>query len=265
MSEILSWHDGELTTHPVIDASDRGFLVGHGIFETLLVQQAHVEFLDRHLERLIGSWTRIGLGALDGVEITQAVSQVIESNPQATTLARLRITVTLNNNRPSVLVTIAPMTKWPTTTSCVVVPWTLSDFSPLTGIKSTSYAANILGMQWAQAQGFSEGLFVNARGEIVEGTASNIFLVLDGEVVTPASSSGPLPGIIRGLLLESGQVQEAVLSPEDLERASEIFVTSSTRGIHPVDRCGDRVVSSIGSKTLEASRYLSELRVLDRQ
>lgn len=265
MSEILNWHDGELTTHPLIDASDRGYLVGHGIFETLLVDNAHVEFLDRHLERLAGSWAQIGQGALDVGEITQAVSQVINANSQASKLARLRITVTLNNDRASALVTLAPMTQWPTTTSCIAVPWEFSASSPLTGIKSTSYAANILATQWAQGQGFSEGLIVNTRGEIVEGTASNIFVVLDGEVVTPALSSGPLPGIIRGLLLESGLVQQTVVSPEDLERASEVFLTSSTRGVHPVDRCGDRVFGAIGPRTREASRYIDELRILDRQ
>jgi branched-chain amino acid aminotransferase len=130
-----------------------------------------------------------------------------------------------------------------------VLPWNRNESSPLVGIKSTSYAENVLGHRWAQERGYSEGLYLNNEGFLVEGSTTNVFLVMDGAVVTPAESHGLLPGIIREVLLENGWAQEASLTLVDLEQAEEIFLTSSTRGIHPVQKCGAREFDSVGIKT----------------
>jgi len=62
MANLMSWQDGELTHSPQISATNRGYLVGQGVFETLLVTNGRAEFLDRHLDRLARSWPRIGTG-----------------------------------------------------------------------------------------------------------------------------------------------------------------------------------------------------------
>jgi branched-subunit amino acid aminotransferase/4-amino-4-deoxychorismate lyase len=84
---------------------------------------------------------------------------------------------------------------------------------------------------------------------------------MEGAVVTPVQSHGLLPGIIREVLLENGWAQEASLTLADLEKADEVFLTSSTRGIHPVVKCGAREFDRVGSTTrslMEAFRDLQK-------
>ena len=79
--------------------------------------------------------------------------------------------------------------------------------------------------------GCDEVLFVNERGELAEGSRTNIFIERDGELLTPALACGLLPGTLRADLIERGEVQEAVLYPDDLERADQVFLGNSVRGL----------------------------------
>ena len=250
MNPGISWLDGELTTDPLIPVSNRGLLVGLGVFETLKVTQGNAEFLDRHLRRLHSGWNQIGSSELDLGLVQSGVAKVLSVNSHDGRPARLRITVTESGELPSVLVTLQPLHPWPDTTTCIVLPWNRNESSPLVGIKSTSYAENVLGLKWAQERGYSEGIYLNSAGYLAEGSTTNIFLVMEGAVVTPAESHGLLPGIIREVLLENGWAQEASLTLADLEKADEVFLTSSTRGIHPVLKCGAREFGTVGSTTL---------------
>ncbi len=259
MNPSISWLDGELTTDPHISASNRGLLVGLGVFETLKVTHGNAEFLDRHLRRLHSGWIQIGSSQLDLELVQSGVAEVLSVNSQDVRPARLRITVTESGDSPSVLVTLLPMHPWPDTTTCIVLPWIRNESSPLVRIKSTSYAENVLGLKWAQERGYSEGLYLNSAGYLAEGSTTNIFLVMEGAVVTPAESQGLLPGIIREVLLENGWAQEALLTLADLEKADEVFLTSSTRGIHPVLKCGAREFDRVGSTTRSLMKAFQSL------
>jgi 4-amino-4-deoxychorismate lyase len=79
-------------------------------------------------------------------------------------------------------------------------------------------------------EGFDETVFLNERGEIVEGCTTNFFLGRDGRLLTPASTCGPLDGCLRRALLESGKCIEAVLFPSDLEK-NEVYLGNSLRGL----------------------------------
>ena len=115
----------------------------------------------------------------------------------------------------------------------------------------------MVALQWAHDRGFSEGLFANTLGQISEGTGTNVFVVKDGDVLTPPVSSGCLAGITRELLLEWGLAVEAELSLDDLESADEVFVTSSTRDVHPVTKLGDRTWEEAGPETrFLAAQYI---------
>jgi branched-chain amino acid aminotransferase len=250
VSENSSWLDGELTIDPKVSASNRGLLVGLGVFETMKVTDGHVEFLKRHLDRLRRSWERIGTGLIDVNFVQAGVQEIVNANSQSADSGRLRVTVTECSGESSVLITLSPLQPWPETTSCVVLPWKRNESSPLVDIKCTSYAENILGLTWAKERGFSEGIYLNNAGNVSEGSTSNIFLVRGGEVLTPASTDGLLPGIVREVLLENSWAHEATLTLTDLETAEEIFVTSSTRGVHPVLQFGDRKFPQIGTATM---------------
>lgn len=111
--------------------------------------------------------------------------------------------------------------------------------SQFRGVKMLSWALNLALLEQAQEAGFDEVILLNERGEVSECTSANIFIAQGNQVWTPPLVSGCLPGITREVLLETVRVEgiplgERTLYQEDLERASEVFVTSTTRDLLPV-------------------------------
>ena len=241
-----------------VSVFDHGITVGDGVFETIKVVAGEPLALSRHLRRLARSCTILGLDAPNADTIRAAVRDVIDSEPDAARLGRLRITCTAgagplasdrHSGTPTIIVAVSPMQPWPSTTTATVVPWVRNERSAVAGAKSTSYAENVVALAWAHERGFSEGLFVNTRDEVCEGTGTNVFIVQEEQVLTPPLSSGCLPGITRELLLDWGLAHEAQLSRADLAMSDEVFLTSSTRDVHPVVRLDDREWSGPGPVT----------------
>jgi len=245
-----------------ISVFDHGLTVGDGVFETLKVIEGAPLALTRHLRRLVKSCEVVGLTAPDVDVLRGAVAEVIDSEPDASRLGRLRITCTAGagplasdrgDGQGTVIVALSVMQAWPATTSAVVVPWVRNERSAVAGAKCTSYAENVAALAWAHDRGYSEGLFANTVGELCEGTGTNVFVVRGESVLTPPLTSGCLAGITRELLLEWGLAEEATLSMDDLESADEVFVTSSTRDVHPVTALGERTWSEPGRITRHAA------------
>ncbi len=245
-----------------ISVFDHGLTVGDGVFETLKVIEGAPLALTRHLRRLVNSCEVLGLTPPDPDVIRGGVAEVIDSEPDASRLGRLRITCTagagpLASDRGdgpgTMIVALSAMQPWPATTSAVVVPWVRNERSAVAGAKCTSYAENVTALAWAHERGYSEGLFANTVGELCEGTGTNVFVVRGESVLTPPLTSGCLAGITRELLLDWGLAQEAHLAMDDLVAADEVFVTSSTRDVHPVIALGERTWSQGGP----VSRHVS--------
>lgn len=263
IGESTGLHDDE---QAVVSVFDHGITVGDGVFETLKVLGGEPIALTRHLARLQRSCEVLGLVGTDADIVRTAVAQVIASDPEAAHLGRLRITCTggagplASDRHPgsqTTIVALRPMQPWPAATSACVVPWTRNERSAVTGAKTTSYAENVVALAWAHDRGYSEGLFVNTRGELCEGTGTNVFVVKGEAVFTPPTSSGCLGGITRELLLDWGLAHEQVMTLEDLETADEVFVTSSTRDVHPVLRLDERVWDDAGPQTrFVAAQYV---------
>jgi branched-subunit amino acid aminotransferase/4-amino-4-deoxychorismate lyase len=116
------------------------------------------------------------------------------------------------------------------------------------GLKCASYAENLLALDHARRRGFQETLFFNTAGDLCEAAMANVFLVKNGELRTPFLSSGCLPGIARGLVLEIAQTlgipsAERALCVADLEAADEIFLSSAIRGPVPVSRLDEKCLT----------------------
>ena len=236
---------------PIEDAQvsvlDHGFTVADGVFETLLVNDGKVFAVDRHLVRLAKSASGLGIAMPDVSAIKNAISQVLATN-SLIEFGRMRVTVTsgagpLGSDRTStsatLVISLAEQAAWPASTKILLVPWTRNENSPLAGLKTTSYAENVYALDAAKRQGFSEAVFCDTSGRLCEGTGSNIFLVKDDQIFTPSDASGLLRGITRDLVIEwandSGfTVVERDVNPMELWDADEVFITSSTRDIHPV-------------------------------
>ncbi len=243
------WVDGRIT--PAADARvsalDHGVTVGDGVFETLKVVDGVPFALTRHLGRLRRSAGAIGLAVpLTDRELGAAAAETISAASSAggPGVGRLRITLTagpgpLGSGRaevpPTVLIAASGAAPWPPTTEVVTVPWCRNERGALAGVKSTSYAENVKALDVAHRAGASEALFANTVGSLCEGTGSNVFVVLDGRLLTPTLASGCLAGITRELVLTAVEVTETdALRLGDVHRAEEAFLTSSTRDIHPI-------------------------------
>ena len=245
------WVNGDVfdEVEAQVSVFDHGLTVGDGVFETAKVLGGVPFALSRHLVRLGDSARGLGLPAPASDDVRRAVDETLRANDGILDQPlRLRITLTggvspLGSDRgvsgPTLIVALGPMASWPPSAKIAVVPWTRNDRAATAGLKTTSYAENVVALAWAKAAGASEALFANTRGDLCEGTGSNVFVVLDGQVVTPPLASGCLAGVTRALVLEWCDVVERDLSLGALIEADEVFLTSSTRdvqAVHAVDQ-----------------------------
>jgi branched-chain amino acid aminotransferase len=246
------WVDGSLVPMdaPVVPGCAAGLTVGLGVFETLRMRRGNVLWWPRHWARLEQSAATLGLRLGRPHEAYSALQTVAEANGLSDS-ARLRLTVverTANFAHPALdraglallLATAVPLPQWPAAATVVTAPWIRPARSFLSGVKTTSYAESVLAQRWAQAQGADEALWLTEHGDISEGSGSNIFIVKGGQLFTPPLSSGCLPGVTRGLIIDTIAIHlgltcsQEPLSAARLRAADEIFLTSSTRLIHRV-------------------------------
>ncbi|HWC35960.1 MAG TPA: aminotransferase class IV [Mycobacteriales bacterium] len=262
------WVDGELVEagRPVLRADDHGVTVGDGVFETMKVVNGRPFALSRHLDRLVASAAGLGL-PVDLDTIRAGVERVLEVDGQPR--SRLRVTVTggpapFGSDRgdapPTVIIATAPLADWPPTADVVVVPWTRNERAATAGLKTTSYADNVIALRYAHERGAAEAIFGNTRGELCEGTGSNVFVGIDGELITPPLDSGCLSGITRDLIVEwLGDVAERPLPVAALAAADEAFLASTTRDVQPIRAVDGRVLPAApGPLTTRAAEVFAQ-------
>jgi branched-chain amino acid aminotransferase len=236
---------------PVLHANDHGVTVGDGVFETMKVSDRQPFALTRHLDRLLTSAAGLGL-AVDRDLIRTGIHEILQHEPYG--FSRLRVTVTggpspygsdRGSTPPTVIIATAPLSSWPPTGDVVTVPWTRNERAATAGLKTTSYADNVIALRYAQEHDAAEAIFANTRGELCEGTGSNVFVGIGGVLVTPPLDSGCLAGITRELLVEwLGDVVERPEPLEALADADEAFLASSTRDVQPIRAVNGRVLPS---------------------
>lgn len=255
-----------------IPVLDHGITVGDGVFETVRAQQGRPFALTRHLKRLARSAEGLGMAEPDLDLLADGVARAVAANPELTD-ARVRITVTdgigpLGSDRSpgeqTAIVALAPFPGIAPHTDVALAPWPRNEFGVLTGLKTTSYAGNVRALAYARKRGASEAIFGNTSGNLCEGTGSNVFVVLDGELVTPPLSAGPLAGITRELVLEWYGGREEDVPMERLPEVTEAFLTSTGRDVQPILRIDDLEVSKEpGPVTVEAMKVFAERSAAD--
>lgn len=269
--EIRVWVDGSLREAGAasIAAIDHGVTVGDGVFETCKIVGGQPFAVSRHLRRMDRSLAGLGLTGVDLDLLREGITAVLEGITWP--FGRLRWTVTgglgpLGSDRLDSslthIVTASPAAPPSETVSIATVPWVRNERSATAGLKTTSYAENVVALAEAHRRGAVEAVLANTRGDLCEGTGSNIFVVVDGAVLTPGLDSGCLAGITRELVLEWGRdagvaLQEAALPHDVLEWCDEIFLTSSLKDVRPVTRVDDRELP-VGALTRELARIWGE-------
>lgn len=257
------WLDGSLLpVEKTLTRLERGFLYGDGLFETLRVYGGRPFMLAEHISRLTAGAAVLGFAeALNPDDLKSAVEQTISANGIEDGSVRLTVArgrgpglYPVETDPPTVLVTVRAGTPYAPELyargfRAVLVSFPRNERSPLVFVKSLNFLENILGKKEAVASGADEGLFLNTAGHLCEGTVSNLFLLEQDTVLTPAVSSGLLPGITRAIVLqvarEAGfRVEECAVRPDRLFTASEAFLTNSLLEVMPLVTIGGRPVGT---------------------
>jgi len=258
---MRAWIDGDLLADPTrgaIAVTDHGFTVGDGVFEAVKTLDGVPFALTRHLARLERSASGLGLPAPDLDDVRRGVAAVLDG-AEDDPMGRLRITWTagphpMGSGRgggpATLVVAYSAIDHAAAETAVVTVPWTRNENGATAGLKTTSYAENVIALAHARQHGGTEAILANTAGNLCEGTGSNVFYVVDGELRTPSLASGCLAGISRELVLEwcgATEVDEPLA--EVRARASEAFLVSTTRDVQAVARWDDRDLPAPGPVT----------------
>ena len=248
-----------------VSVFDHGFLYGEGVYETLRTYNRRLFLYDRHCRRLRRSAHLI---ALDVPVTDEALADEIRRTLDAAALpgeAYIRVLLTRGvgaltydpaaTPTPTLVVIVKPQVDPPPAAYANGVRAAIVDIvrnhprsvSPL--IKSNNLMNSALAMQAALRRGAFEGIMRNYRGELTECTTANLFVVVGGVVRTPPLEAGLLPGITREFLFELGRqagitVTEATLRDDDLFRADEAFLTSTTRELVPIVDVDGRAIGT---------------------
>jgi branched-chain amino acid aminotransferase len=247
------YRDGTISEQSIapFDFTDRGLLLGDGVFDTALVLGGRIFRGDAHLDRLFDASRQLGI-AVDRGAITRAAEALAAHGGPGV----LRTTVTrgpgprglrpLSPQRPTVFASLAALP-----TNVVFAPLTLdiaairrNESSPTSRLKTLNYLDAVLATAAAEAAGFDETLFMNCAGRVACAAAGNLFAVRGRQIVTPPVADGVLPGIVRAFILTECGGLERSLEIADVVAADAAFVTSSLRLIAPVTRIGDARLAS---------------------
>jgi branched-chain amino acid aminotransferase len=219
-----------------VPATDEGLLRGDGVFEVLCLYDGRPYALEEHLERLDRSAANLRLPVdLDAVRadvVRLLAAAGGEPDPGA-----LRIVLTRGGRRLLLTESLpehAPAIRLATVT---YAPVRLLD-----GIKSLSYAANMLATRIAQEQGADEALLVTPHGRVLEAPTSSLFWVAGGAVFTPPLSDHILASITRAVVIELSGAEERSCTLEELHAAEEAFLVSTTRELQPVASVDGRAI-----------------------
>lgn len=265
----LVWINGALVGagEASVSVFDHGLTVGDGVFETLKAIDGEPFAARRHLERLRRSAAGLGLSVPPSDdELRAAMSEVLVAS--GLPVARVRVTVTagaapLGSDRgssgPTIVIAAGPLVAAAPSTAVCVVPWPRNERGAMAGIKTTSYAENVVALAFAKERDCTEAIFATTTGLLCEGTGSNVFVAVDGRLLTPPLSSGCLAGVTRDLVLEVTSASEEDITMHAFRAADEVFLTSTGRDVQPVHRIDDRELEVPGPLTAAAATELAAL------
>lgn len=220
-----------------VDPTDRGFTLGDGLFETIRAVDGLPAYASRHLARLRAGAELLALKlhAADHVFL-DAMVRILEANDLRDAVLRLTVTrgpaarglLPPDTARPTMLLTAAELPP-PQPPARVIVAQTVrrNECSPLARIKSLNYLDNILARQEAARRGADDAILLNTQLYVAEASASTLFVHCDGMWQTPPVADGALPGVMRGVVLESRDVLQMRVPRDALTKVDAAFLANS--------------------------------------
>lgn len=240
------WLNGKFINQEEIKVSilDPGFLYGQGVFETMRAYQEEVFRLDSHIERLFNSLPVVKIKSdIKPEALKKAIKQSLKENGLKD--ASLRLTVWQGTEKANIAILSRSCNFFKETDyrkgfkAIVSKTFRQDELSPLSRIKSSNRLHLLLAYQEAINNDADEALLLNTQGFVAEASRANIFIVKDNCLITAPLVCGCLAGIARDTVLaiarkEKLKAIEARITPEDLERADEAFLTNTLIEIMPL-------------------------------
>ncbi|MDP3981358.1 MAG: aminotransferase class IV [Chlamydiota bacterium] len=242
---------------------DRAFQFGDGIFESMRCIDGRVVGLRDHIQRLLSSARSLRLPMKENAaQIKKYISDAVRKTKGRDLYIKLILSRGIwlgsvlpdQDLKPSFIIISKPFVPFSESfyqrgLKVCLINIRRNETSPLSSIKSLNYLDNIMGRVFARQKGFHEGLFLNTKGYVAEGTMSNIFCVRHHQLITPPISDGVLPGITRKWILGHAgsvglEVHERSMRPRDLTKSAEVFLSNSLMGIVPVTRIDHHLINS---------------------
>ena len=234
----------------LIPATDDGLLRGDGVFEVMRCYGGRPFAIDEHLERMERSAANLRL-PLDVAAVREDIGSLLAAAPDHEGL--VRALVTRGGHRVALT---EPLPDLPDAMRLATVT-----FAPpriLDGIKSLSYAGNMLATRLARERGFDEALLVTPHGRVLEAPTSSFFWVRGGELFSPPLEDHILASITRARLMELTGAREAPCTLDDIAAADEAFLASTVREALAVAAVEEIELPADGPLTQEAGRLLRE-------
>jgi branched-chain amino acid aminotransferase len=234
--------DGELmrAAEAMVPAADDGLIRGDGAFDAFPVRDGRPFAMAAHLDRLERSCRALAL-ACPRAEIESDIELLLARARKG--YAVIRVVLTRGGRRICRLEHRGDVDS--VTKPARLLPVTYDPSVLLDGVKSLSYAANMLASRRAVAEGYDEAVLVSSAGVVLEGPTCSIFWVRDGRLRTPALDTGILASITRRAILERLPADEGSFALEDALQAEEAFLASTARLAQPI--------AAIGTVTLPAA------------
>ena len=232
------WLDGSFLQEEraMVRATDRGFLHGRGLFETMRTYGGVPFRLADHIARMAASAEHFKI-PIKPVVLEPVIrelclrNQCEEGSVRITLSADGHLLITARKHKP------VPQAWYEKGAEVMVAPWRRDPRAPLVGHKTLNYWEGIVTHEEAAERGCADALYVGIKGELLEGCYTNVFLVIKGKVVTP-SLPGILPGVTRQVVMELVKVKERRVRLKELWKADEAFLTNSLVEILPITRPG---------------------------
>jgi branched-chain amino acid aminotransferase len=250
--QSLASLDGEImpASEATIPATDEGLIRGDGAFEVIRVYDGRPFAFEEHMRRLDRSAANLRL-PLDLEAVRADAHRILAHAGAGPDHATLRIVLTRGGRRLMLTEPLAPTPERVRLTAITYAPTRILD-----GVKSLSYAGNMLASRIARERGFDEALLVTPHGRVLEAPTSSIFWVAGDELLTPPLDDHILASITRAYVIELTGASERACTVEDLQSADEAFLASTTREVQSVAAIDDKPFDSVGPRTKAAAAAL---------
>ncbi|WOI53556.1 aminotransferase class IV [Parvularcula sp. LCG005] len=245
------WVNGEIVEADarVAQASDRGLLLGDGLFETIKIDRGRAVFLTEHLCRLQVSARELNL-PVERDTLRAGLLDLMDKTDEEVGAARITVTrgpgprgllpIPVEDQSPTIVISLSPATAQhfnPEPDRLLPAPFIRSSGAPTSRMKTLSYTDNLAARAFAAEQAAADVVFTNEFGDVASTSMANLFVETDTGLVTPPLTAGILPGIVRAMILRYAARQHVPvtvrrLQPNDLW-GRRLYRTNSLIGVRP--------------------------------